>query len=77
MGPEQAAYPLNPFATAQQGYETVSVRDLAISAVLVHRWRGRWLTPEGKTIITPLPEKLLGGLGANLRRFCLVPHDQE
>ena len=46
------------------------------SAELVCYRRERWLTPEGRTIIAPLPDGLLGGFGAGLRRFCLALHAQ-
>ncbi|WP_234854740.1 FtsB/FtsL family cell division protein [Paracoccus everestensis] len=63
-----------PAGSRFKGYETCLVRELVISAELVRYRRERWLTSEGKTIIAPLPEGLLGGFGANLRRFCLVLH---
>lgn len=65
-----------PAGSCFKGYENCLVRELAISAELVRYRRERWLTPEGKTIIAPLPEGLLGGFGANLRRFYLVLHAQ-
>lgn len=65
-----------PLGSRFKGYETILVRDLAISAELVRYRRERWLTPEGKTIIAPLPDGLLGGFGASLRRFCLALHAQ-
>ncbi|WP_306752781.1 hypothetical protein [Paracoccus actinidiae] len=65
-----------PAGSRFKGYETCLVRELVISAELVRYRRERWLTPEGKTIIAPLPEGLLGGFGANLRRFCLALHAQ-
>lgn len=65
-----------PAGSRFKGYETCLVRELVILAELVRDRRERWLTPEGKTIIAPLPEGLLGGFGANLRRFCLVLHAQ-
>ncbi|WP_205963932.1 hypothetical protein, partial [Pseudoruegeria sp. SK021] len=65
-----------PSGSRFKGYETVLVRDLVISAELVRYRRERWLTPEGKTLIAPLPDGLFGGFGANLRRFCLALHAQ-
>lgn len=65
-----------PAGSRFKGYETLLVRELVLSAELVRYRRERWLTPEGKTVIAPLPEGLLGGFGANLRRFCLVLHAQ-
>ena len=65
-----------PSGSRFKGYRTILVRDLAISAELIRYRRERWLTPEGKRVIAPLPEGLLGGFGANLRRFCLALHAQ-
>ena len=65
-----------PSGSRFKGYRTILVRDLSISADLICYRRERWLTPEGKRIIAPLPEGLLGGFGANLRRFCLALHAQ-
>ena len=65
-----------PSGSRFKGYKTILVRDLAISAELVRYRRERWLTPEGRTLIAPLPDGLLGGFGASLRRFCLALHAQ-
>jgi hypothetical protein len=65
-----------PAGSRFKGNETLLVRELVLSAELVRYRRERWVTPEGKTLIAPLPEGLLGGFGANLRRFCLVLHAQ-
>ena len=40
-----------------------------------HR-RERWLTPDGKTIIAPLPEGTKGHFGPDLRRFVLMQYHQ-
>ncbi len=39
-----------------KGYKTVVRRDLVVAAEVVRYKRERWLTPEGQTIIAPLPE---------------------
>ncbi len=65
-----------PAGSRFKGHETLLARELVMSAELVRYRRARWPTPEGKTVIAPLPEALLGGFGANLRRFCLVLHAQ-
>lgn len=65
-----------PSGSRFKGYQTILVRDLSISAELILYRRERWLTPEGKRVIAPLPEGLPGGCGANLRRFCLALHAQ-
>ncbi|MFL5188306.1 MAG: cell division protein ZapB, partial [Microvirga sp.] len=34
------------------------------------------MTPEGQTLIAPLPEGITSGFGPNVRRFCLALHAQ-
>jgi hypothetical protein len=38
--------------------------------------RGRWVTPDGQTIIAPLPEGTEGQFGPDLRRFVLMQYPQ-
>ena len=38
--------------------------------------RERWVTPDGKTIIAPLPEGTHGHFGPDLRRFVLMQYHQ-
>src|SRR5215212_5419853 len=57
-----------------KGYKTVVRRDLVIVAEVVRYKRERWVTPEGQTIIAPLPAWIAGGYGAGVRRFCLALH---
>jgi hypothetical protein len=59
-----------------KGYKTVVRRDLAIVAEVVRYKRERWLTPEGQTLIAPLPVGVTGGFGPGVRRFCLALHTQ-
>ncbi|WP_234843706.1 hypothetical protein [Sinorhizobium meliloti] len=54
------------------GYKSCHVRDLIVSAELVHYRRECWLTPDGKTVLAPLPRGVVGGYGPNLRRLCLM-----
>src|ERR671912_1760956 len=56
-----------------KGYKTVVQRDLILTAEVVRYKRERWLTPEGQTIIAPLPVGVTGGDGAGGRRVCLPP----
>ena len=46
-----------------KGYKTVVRRDLVLVAEVVRYKRERWVTPEGQTIIAPLPEGIAGGYG--------------
>src|SRR5918994_6712985 len=38
--------------------------------------RQRWLTPDGRTLVAPLPAGVEGHLGPELRRFVLLQHHQ-
>ncbi|MFL5189817.1 MAG: transposase [Microvirga sp.] len=59
-----------------KGYKTVVQRDLILTAEVVRYKRERWLTPQGRTIIAPLPKGVAGGFGPGVRRFCLALHTQ-
>src|SRR3954467_446967 len=59
-----------------KGYKTVVQRDLVLVAEVVRYKRERWLTPEGQTIIAPLPVGVTGGFGPGVQRFCLALHMQ-
>jgi hypothetical protein len=59
-----------------KGYKTVVRRDLVLVAEVVRYKRERWLTPEGQTIIAPLPAGITSGFGPGVRRFCLALHTQ-
>src|SRR5918995_5080491 len=50
-----------------KGYKTVVQRDLILTAEVVRYKRERWLTPEGQTIIAPLPKGVAGWVGAGGR----------
>jgi Transposase IS66 family len=59
-----------------KGYKSVYVRDLILKAELVHYRRECWVTPDGKTVLAPLPAGITSGYGANLKRLCLMLHAQ-
>ncbi|WP_114945316.1 IS66 family transposase [Microvirga calopogonii] len=59
-----------------KGYKTVVRRDLVLVAEVVRYKRERWVTPEGQTLIAPLPAGIAGGFGPGVRRFCLALHTQ-
>lgn len=57
-----------------KGYKDCFVRDLVLRVEVVRYRRECWVTPEGDTIIAPLPAGIRGGFGPNLRQFCLMLH---
>lgn len=65
-----------PAGSRFKGYKSVYVRDLVLKAELVHYRRECWMTPDGKTVLAPLPAGIIGGCGTNLRRLCLMLHAQ-
>jgi hypothetical protein len=59
-----------------KGYEPYLVQELVISVQAVRYRRERWQTPDGQTLVAPLPEGTQGHFGPNLRRFVLMQYHQ-
>ena len=59
-----------------KGYQSFLVQDLVISVRATRYQRERWVTPDGRTILAPLPEGIEGHFGPELRRFVLVQYHQ-
>jgi hypothetical protein len=65
-----------PDGSRFKGHEPFLVQDLVISARATCYQRERWITPEGRTILAPLPEGIDGHFGPELRRFVLMQYHQ-
>src|SRR3954453_13293032 len=65
-----------PKGSQFKGYEPYQGRDLVLCARVVRYRREVWLTPQGETIVTPLPGGISGHFGPELRRFVLMQHHQ-
>src|SRR3954453_16938985 len=65
-----------PAGSRFKGHKTVVCRDLVLAAEVVRYKRERWVTPEGQTLIAPLPAGITSGFGPGVRRFCLALHTQ-
>src|SRR3954453_16331291 len=65
-----------PQGSQFKGYEPYQVQDLVLTARVVRYRRERWLTPQGETIVAPLPGGIRGHFGPELRRFVLMQHHQ-
>jgi hypothetical protein len=65
-----------PEGSRFKGHEPFLVQDLVISASATCYQRERWITPDGRTILAPLPEGIDGHFGPELRRFVLMQYHQ-
>ena len=65
-----------PEGSVFKGHETFLVQDLVISANATRYLRERWVTPDGQTILAPLPEGIDGHFGPELRRLVLMQYHQ-
>src|SRR5450432_463745 len=65
-----------PEGSRFKGHEPFLVQDLVISASATCYRRERWVTPDGRTILAPLPEGIAGHFGPDLRRFVLMHYHQ-
>jgi len=65
-----------PSGSRFKGHEPFLVQDLVISVRAICYQRERWATPDGRTILAPLPEGVDGHFGPELRRFVLMQYHQ-
>jgi hypothetical protein len=59
-----------------KGYEDFLVQDLMLRPRVVRIRRERWLTPDGRTVVAPMPVGIVGHFGPELRRFVLFQSHQ-
>jgi hypothetical protein len=65
-----------PEGSRFKGYEPYLVQELVLSVRAIRYMRERWITPDGRTIVAPLPEGISGHYGPDLRRFVLMQYHQ-
>ena len=63
-----------PVGSEFKGYEVYNVHDLTIEVKVIHYRRERWVTPDGQTVIAPLPPDVHDHFGPELKRFVLAQY---
>ena len=65
-----------PPGSRRKGYEPYTVQDLVLAPRVIRYRRERWVTPDGREVVAPLPPEVAGHFGPGIVRFVLMQHVQ-
>lgn len=65
-----------PPGSRRKGYETYTVQDLVLAPKVIRSRRERWMTPDGREIVAPVPAEVTGHFGPGVVRYVLMQHFQ-
>ena len=65
-----------PPGSRRKGYEPYTVQDLVLAPRVIRYRRERWVTPDGRELVAPLPPEVAGHFGPGVVRFALMQHVQ-
>src|SRR4051794_39789926 len=65
-----------PPGSRRKGYQPYTVQDLVLAPRVVRYRRERWVTPDGRELVAPLPPEVAGHFGPGIVRFALMQHVQ-